>query len=416
MKQIPDKFDVVVVGGNLVGATFALDLASRCPYLKVAILEQHPINIPAYSSTPSTPQTYLSDTYASSTSVFDSRIYAIAPYNIAYLERLGVSGLDNNQKVATINNMLVYGDVNSSISFERQLGQQLFLAKNLEGSYLLKQVYTKLADLDNVNIIHDGLNDVKIHDSYAELFGNLGVYHTQLVVAADGANSFVRSGVGLGGSNIQRIDYNQVGVVANFACELFHNNTAYQWFLGDSVLAYLPLPNNHISIVWACSDSTDKLQLSDIAFTDQVVMATEARLGKLKLITKATSYPLGLSLVQKVYTNRVVLIGDAAHTIHPLAGQGLNLGFADVQVLAAILSGVQKYQIGEIGLLAKYNNLRLPEVRKMQMMCHALQRLFGVDSKVFRGIRNVGLNLIDSLPIIKKQLIKQSCMLGTIIN
>ena len=408
--------DVVVVGGGLVGATFALDLAIRCPHLKISILEQNPINTTKDNTTGlianlnSINNIDSINNANSMNNVFDSRIYAIAPYNVTYLERLGVVGLDNPHRVATVNNMLVYGDKNSRIFFERQLGQQLFLAKNLEGSYLLRCIYTRLMDLDNVNLIHDSVNNVKIRSSNAEIFGQHGVYLANLLVIANGANSNVVSMVGLDGANVNTIDYDQMGIVANFACELPHNNTAYQWFLKDGVLAYLPLPNNHISIVWGCYDASAKLNLSEDAFTNLVIETTHAKLGNLKLISKVMAFPLKLALLQKVYTNRAVLIGDTAHTINPLAGQGLNLGFADSQVLANILSGAQKYQIGDIGLLAKYNNVRLPEVRKMQMTCHVLQRLFGANSGVCRYLRNAGLNLVDSLPLVKKQLIKQSCM------
>ncbi|MBP9743464.1 MAG: FAD-dependent monooxygenase, partial [Burkholderiales bacterium] len=112
--------------------------------------------------------------------------------------------------------------------------------------------------------------------------------------------------------------------------------------------------------------------------------------------------------LERVYVNKIVLIGDAAHSIHPLAGQGVNLGFGDAQLLAKLLMPLQNYQLGDTAVLAKFNALRLPHVYKMQLMCHYLYRLFESENSVLRMVRNQGLNWVNQLAMVKKYLINQA--------
>jgi len=135
-----------------------------------------------------------------------------------------------------------------------------------------------------------------------------------------------------------------------------------------------------------------------------VAQASNYKLGKLTLLTKAAAFPLKMYLLDKVYANKIVLIGDAAHTIHPLAGQGVNLGFKDAKLLASVLGKCTSSQLGNSGVLAKYNAMRIINIRQMQLTCHNLRRLFKSENFLISKIRNHGLNFINASNFVKLKL------------
>jgi 2-polyprenylphenol 6-hydroxylase len=378
-------FDVIVVGGGLVGSAFALDLATQNPKLNIAILEK------------SKPKDL-------DLSRLDNRIYAISPNNIKYLKNLQAWS-ENEDRVGIIKTMDVSGETGGNIILQDKVIYADCLAKTIESNYLQHQIYTKLTELLNITFIYDNLENIEVNDDYAKLFCTNSIYTTSLIIGSDGANSFVRekSGIPFG-----KISYEQSGVVANFKCEKPHNNVAYQWFRGDNILAYLPLPYNQISIVWANPDSKSLLNMTEAEFCESVARASGYKLGKLELVTEPAAFPLRLYLIDQFYTERIVLVGDAAHTVHPLAGQGVNLGFGDARELAKILTKVEDYQLGDTSLLAKYNAQRISEVRQMQLVCHSLHNLFNMNQPLISKLRNTGLNIVNSIPLLKKYLISSA--------
>lgn len=414
------KFDIIVVGGGLVGYAFALDLAKVRPQFSIAIIE---VKKPIFRDIDNAISLFKKDcqpgvipraTHSKETSFesslygnegmmendsLDSRIYAIAPDNVAYLKKNGVR-LDKLRH-GIINTMDVSGDINSNIILDKNSTHNQFLAKTLEYKILQKELYHQISLLDNVNLIYDSITKIEVEDARANLTGVDDNYNTKLLVGADGASSFVRKESAL---DAKLIDYNQFGVVANFSSELPHKNIAYQWFKDGEILAYLPLSNNNISIVWSCNNPRKLLEMSEEDFTTTVSAFGGYKLGKLKILTKPVAFPLRMYLLEKIYAKRVVLIGDAAHTIHPLAGQGVNLGFRDAKKLVQVLSKLEPYQLGEIDVLAKYNVERQIMVKEMQLTCHILHRLFASNNEVIKVLRNQGLNWVNKLPFLKKAL------------
>jgi ubiquinone biosynthesis UbiH/UbiF/VisC/COQ6 family hydroxylase len=226
----------------------------------------------------------------------------------------------------------------------------------------------------------------------------------RLVVGADGRDSWVRQ---MGGLVANNTDYGDQGVVANFATALPHRNVARQWFRDDGVLAWLPLPGNRISIVWSTPDdhAAELCALPAGLFCDRVAEAGGRALGEIALLTPPAAFPLRLIRVPQTVRGRLALVGDAAHGIHPLSGHGINLGFQDASELAALLGAAPAWQdIGEERFLQRYQRARREETALMQTATDALRRLFRESPPGLPGLRNVGLNLTNRLPLVKNAL------------
>ncbi|PIT14985.1 FAD-dependent oxidoreductase [Snodgrassella alvi] len=376
-------FDVIILGGGLVGATLALALLQQGK--KVLLLEKKP------------PQINLS----SLSQAWDARIYAVSPTNQQFLNKLGVWP---EERVQAVNRIQVYGDDHGHISFDTTSVNVSCLNYMLENRYLLAKIWLALAE-NGVTIAESRPQSVKTDVWSAQItLENGKSYRSQLLVGADGANSWLREQVGI---EVGAFPYQQQGVVANFSTAKPHHCCAYQWFRDGDILAYLPLPQQQISIVWSTSNAEKLTMLAGEDFARQVAQAGHYTLGELTLTTPVFTFDLIKRQPKTVISQRVALIGDAAHTVHPLAGQGVNLGFADVQCLSNLLA--QSSDIGSWSLLKQYQRSRLLAVRMMQQGCDGLFRLFANDDLPGIGwLRNQGLNLVDCSGMIKNRLIRQA--------
>lgn len=372
--------DVIIVGGGLVGCACALALAKQNPELQIMIIDRQPQD------------------FSHNDLSWDNKIYAISPRNYRLLMELLPDFSES--RVGTIATMLVCGDRGGQI--ELDAGNHDYLARVVEYRILQRALIAELAKFTNVEFKYLSLQGLKQTERQVTLMSADGEnYSAAWLIAADGANSFIRKQLEI---LPQTLDYYQAGVVANFRAQKNHGNIARQWFLGDSILAYLPLPDNNISIVWSCDNSAELLALSPTEFCQQVAAAGKYSLGELELITAPVAFPLRLNLVPKFYQGRVVLIGDAAHTIHPLAGQGVNLGFGDVWELREIFAKSKLSDIDQFHL-ARYNSSRLLAARQMQLTCHLLHRLFHSRLAVVDSLRNWGLSLVNRAGMLKKMLV-----------
>jgi 2-polyprenylphenol 6-hydroxylase len=230
-------------------------------------------------------------------------------------------------------------------------------------------------------------------------------FAASLIVGADGLHSWVRAAAGI---VAEPRSYGQQGVVANFECELSHHGCARQWFHDDgSVLAWLPLPGRRISIVWSAPDSLARelLALAHDALATRVAAAGSHALGALRLITPPAAFPLSSLRLPTSIAHRMALVGDAAHGVHPLAGQGVNLGFGDAQALASVLA--ERGPVGDAGapiLLERFARRRAEPVLAMHTVTDGLVRLFGPRTPWLRTLRNAGMSAVDRLPMIKRAL------------
>jgi 2-polyprenylphenol 6-hydroxylase len=383
-------FDAVVIGGGLVGTACTVALAQQG--FKLALIESaQQMGMPADNG-------------------WDSRIYAISPGNTAWLEGLGVWSALDQSRITSIVKMLVYGDDGESrLEFNAYEANAACLGHIVENRLLQHGLWAALSQ-SSVEV-QTGVQCKSIdwqHDLALIQLDDGQSISSKLVIAADGANSRVRRQTDIA---LQGHDYGQMGVVANFETTLSHQCIARQWFREDGVLAWLPLAGNRISMVWSTHrvHAEALLNLSPQALSDSVAEAGQQVLGKLRLITPAAAFPLSLQSVHTVLKPRLVLIGDAAHVIHPLAGQGVNLGFRDAEALAKILAQRSTYQdIGDAMLLRRYERCRKADMMAMQHTTDGLQKLFASPQPRVKKLRNWGLRLTDSQATLKKRLMAQA--------
>ena len=384
------NFDIVIVGGGLAGLSLAVAL--RTSRLSIAVVE---------GRAPQPPQ-----------GDWDARIYAISPANQRFLEEIGIwrhfdltSGLT---RITPVHAMEIFGDTDGRLDFSAYDSGVGELAWIIESALMQGELWETVKRQGNVTLLCPARPQTL--DMQADA-GRLTLddgrtLSARLIVAADGADSWTRQAAGI---EVAFKPYEQMGVVANLACERPHRNAAFQWFRRDGVLAWLPLPENRISIVWSTSDkhARELLSLPAEEFCQRVAEAGLQRLGEFTQITAPAAFPLRLMRAPHTVAPRLALIGDAAHTIHPLSGHGINLGFQDAQALAAVLAGKPQYvDCGDARLLRGYERARIEEVVALQSATHSLQRLFLPDAPPLAWLRNTGLNLTNALPVLKSTLVR----------
>jgi 2-octaprenylphenol hydroxylase len=381
-------FDVLIIGGGLVGASLAAALKSSG--LNMALVETQPT--------------------APSNEGWDNRIYAISPGGAAFLNQCNAwQQLDMN-RVQPVETMRVFGDEGMELDFSAyQLGEPE-LAFILENRLLQQVLWQGLHEQDNLALFHPAhCASLVWHDDAAYLQLEDGrTLKAKLVVGADGGNSWVRQQAGIVAPPTL---YDQHGVVANFTVEKSHRATAFQWFQPDGILALLPLPQQMVSMVWSVSPGKAKvlLQLSNEELCAQVAAASHHTLGALQLVTPPAAFPLRSLNLPQIIKSRLALVGDAAHNIHPLAGQGVNLGFRDARQLAEVLLQRDAQQdCGNIHLLRRYERARKEDVLSMLLTTDVLQKLFNNSNPLLRAARNLGLAATNRIAPLKKMLARQA--------
>ena len=378
-------FDIVLLGGGLNGAALACALA-RGPH-SVAVLEPHP---PGTDS-----------------EAWDSRLYAYSPGNVAWLKSLG--GWDAGVRAQAVYQMRVRGDDGGGLTFDALDAGLSELAWIAENNRLQASLWRTFRAGANIRAIAAQAEAVTWNPDGRHRLHLAGgdTLSTRLLVAADGAHSWLRRQAGIA---ITAEDYRHVGVVANFETEKAHRGTAFQWFRPDGVLAWLPLPGNRLSMVWSTPpEHAEALKaLSGEALAEKVAAAGSQRLGELRCITPAAGFPLVRRRAKEWVRPGLVLLGDAAHTVHPLAGQGVNLGFRDSRLLAEVLSSGG--DPGEIGRLAAYAARRMEDVASMQFTTGGLKKLFAREDGLTRRLRNWGMALAGGFDPVNQALTRHAIL------
>lgn len=349
-------------------------------------------------------------------SVYDARVLALTPQTKNFLHELEVWDDIQAQRICPYQDMLVWdGKGTSKITFEAASLQIEALGYIVEQSIILKallaktQQYLQSGQLkwvtqQPVALIRDTPDRIGI-----KIIDDSVIYST-LLIGADGADSWLRKQAGL---SVTSQSYNQSAIVATIECQQNHQYTAYQRFSEEGPLALLPLADlNKISIVWTQSTQTSEalLALPEAEFNQALTQFSENILGELSLVGSRKSFVLK-SLQAKSYgSDRIALIGDSAHVIHPLAGLGANLGFQDVMSLGALLQKqfYAKKDLGSNHMIQRYYRERIAKNEAIRLSMTALNKLFSHQHPMIKLLRNWGLHKTNHVTLLKNWFAKQA--------
>jgi len=379
---------IAVCGTGIAGLACALALARRGQ--QVSLLGPKPHIAPA------DPETY------------HPRVYAISPASQQFLSSIGVWDMLPASRVTAIESMEIFGDGNGHLNLRAWQNAMPELAWIVEAGEI-ERVLTQAVQFAGLQWIAEKF----VSYQPGALTTESGrVIEADLVVAADGAQSPLRAAAGIA---VDVRPYGVTGLVAHFNCAKPHHGKALQWFRGDGVLALLPLPDTHkghqVSMVWSLKqDQANAMLAHDTAeqgrlLSAMLAQATCGQLGELTQCAPLHGFPLSLNQSQMI-ADRLALVGDAAHRLHPLAGQGLNLGLGDVESLVDIVAGREPFrQAGDPMLLRRYRRARAEPVLAMRLVTDGLHRLFDAQTTPVVWLRNMGMNIVEKLPFLKRQII-----------
>ena len=340
--------------------------------------------------------------------VFHSRVYAISPSSQRFLAALGVWDLMEANRLTPVEAMEIHGDGNGLLNLNAWQTAQTELAWIVE-SVEIERVLTQALQVFGVPWIVEKF----VSYSPGRVTTDQGtVIHAELFIAADGAQSPLRAAAGI---PVTIRPYGAVGLVAHFNSTYPHQGTALQWFGVEGVLALLPMPTTsegpQVSMVWSAKEALAQEVLSMTGpaqaqyLSQRLAEMTGGRLGALTMRSSLHGFPLTLNQSPLV-SDGVVLVGDAAHRVHPLAGQGLNLGLGDVEALVDNIAGRGAFRSpADPALLRRYRRARAEPVLAMRLVTDGLARLFDAPQAPVAWLRNAGMNVVEKLPFIKRHLI-----------
>jgi 2-octaprenylphenol hydroxylase len=389
--------DLIIVGAGMVGSALALALQEQG--LEILLIDGGSLSVKPFDNQ----------------APFEPRVSALSVASQRVLTRLGVWNGIAARRACAYSEMQVWDGSGT--------GQIHFSAASVHAEVLGHIVENR--------VVQDALLE-RLHDSAVGLLANARLERLRrsgdgwllslvdgrelrapLIVAADGANSAVRR---LAGCATREWDYLHHAIVTSVRCAKPHQATAWQRFTDDGPLAFLPLAGpageHWCSIVWSVTPSEAErlMALDEAAFCRALGFAFEHRLGEVLHVDKRLCIPLRQRHAKRYVEEGLVLVGDAAHSIHPLAGQGVNLGFLDVAVLAdVLLHALQRGErLGDEKVLSRYERRRMPHNLAMMAAMEGFERLFQADPLPVRWLRNAGLNWVDDLPEAKALFVRQA--------
>lgn len=383
-----ERYDVIIVGGGHVGLTLALALGRSAPGIKLALVDRRPLSAPK-----------------------DNRASAIAAGVRHIFEALGVwQEMEAHSQPMSAMHITDSGTGDLARPLFLQFGGEVSPGEAF--AHMVPNQASAAALLKGADGLFEMIAPAEISDWSGE--GTLAslsltdgrALSAPLIIAADGAQSGLRNRAGIGTIGH---DYGQTGLVATIGHQLPHNGVAYEHFRPSGPFASLPLPGNRSSLVW--TEKTENaprflaMNPQDLALEIEAVMGST--LGSVTLEDKLMGFPLRLQLAKSFVGPRLALVGDAAHVVHPIAGQGLNLGLKDVAALAEVVVEAMRLGLdhGGADILERYQSWRRLDTTSMAAVTDGMNRLFSNDAAPIRAIRDFGLGLVDRAAPVKAALI-----------
>ena len=376
-KMVHKHFDCIVLGGGLIGLTASLALSKLG--LNIAVVERNPLEKLIKSSG-------------------DQRTSAISASGKVMFDTLGIWDLLKSNAEPILDIRVSEKNTKGFVHYSHVDADNEPMGYIIENEIIKKTLIDSNKASPNVSLIFgQPVKGFSTGQATIELeLSDSDLLNSNLLVAADGANSHIRT---LTGIKTTKIDYKQTSIVFTVNHTLPHNGVAHERFLPGGPIAFLPMTGQRSSVVWTEKTNIAN-ELTDLAADDFLRGASiriDDCLGKLSLIGSWATYPLSLTYAENIIADRLVLVGDAAHRIHPIAGQGLNLGLRDIAHLVDKLAQAQHSGIdfGSYEVLRRFQSSRLVDNTSLIAATDGLNRLFSNDSRIIKSLRGVGLSGVN---------------------
>jgi len=389
---VAHAYDLIIVGGGMVGASLACALGDTP--LRIAVVESHPAKTewPAES--------------------YDIRVSAITRATERVFRMVGAWQGMVARRVTPYSAMSVWDATGTgSIGFDAADLGEPDLGHIIENRVILAALLERMAQFDNIDLLCPAQVSALERDENAATLtlADGRTVTAALIVGADGANSWVREQAGI---TTTGWPYEQTAVVATIRTERHHHGVAYQRFMPEGPLAFLPMPEGLSSIVWSTTPerSAELIELDEQTFLAELQLAFGDKLGAMESTGPRGAFPLLLRHANRYCDERLVLVGNAAHAIHPLAGQGLNLGVSDIAALAEVVLETRRNggDIGELAVLRRYERWRKADNVAVMAAMDGFKRLFSNDIAPLKLLRNLGLSLTDHSGPVKNMMMRRA--------
>lgn len=340
------------------------------------------------------------------TSKLKNRTFALTPSSVDWLKSLGLPSKFFDS-LNDISSMKIFDStLSNSVTFESDDIAKpaiAFMANEKDFNEAIEKTFKKRKTIEEIPkdyVIKNKQDQVIIETSKER-------YKSSIIIACDGVNSLAREKIEIKST---KHDFNQTAITFQLKVKLDNQNEAKQFFLKESILAILPIKKNLVSIVWSCNSQFYKKinSFDEKSIEDELNLTIGDFYKDIKVVSKIESFPLTMNRVESFFKDRVLLVGDAAHFIHPLAGQGLNLGIRDIITLEKIIDKKGYADIGLKGFLRKYERARKEDVVQMGFLTLGLNWIFSNKSSILSRIVGKGMSMLDKSKLLKKQLIKKA--------
>jgi len=386
--MMQESSDVVILGAGIVGMATLI------------AIDKYDIEV-----------TLISDAKTIHKKEADPRFYTITPGVKTWLEKNGVWTFLPKKEVSSVRSIIVYSDKeHSSLKFDADdagMNELAFIVNHddLEKAFIhrISEISYEKIKTNKIKSLSVGVKDINLS------FANDNIRQFKLAIGADGSNSWVRSQSSI---HFKSKDFDQTAIVFNIKTSKAHQGCAYQKFMYHGILAFLPFHTHEFSIVFSVNNEIleEYKNLTDAKFIQMLEKETSEMFGEIVLTTNRQHFPLNMKINESLISDRVLLVGDAAHQVHPLAGQGLNLGLRDVIEFDELLSSNKKYHhdLGLNSFLKKYNRNRKTDILSLSYLTDKLSSLFTSKNHIVDFVINSGLNKINQNQLVKKILIKKA--------